>query len=79
MEVDEEDGDFEDLETGEKHEAKKEDEKTEGLTREELLAKKQKLKQQFDAEYDEQGDNKFHDDLKMQATQQAQVPHLPFI
>lgn len=77
------DGDFEDLETGEKHEGQKPNPEKEGgeeagskgkdKNREALLAKKQKLKMQFDAEYDDKGDNAYHEELKQMASQQAQV------
>lgn len=65
------DGDFEDLETGETH--KGETAKPEPSSREALLEKKKKLKQQFDADYDDKDESSYHDELKMMATQQAQV------
>lgn len=78
-------GDFEDLETGEKYVAKKQDTKQgEKRKREEtdkddeiekiaLAEKKQKLKERFDAEYDNTEKTSFYDDLKMSADKQAQL------
>lgn len=60
-------GDFEDLETGEKHEVEKPDSK------EKLMDKKKKLKKKFDAEYDDQEEYSYYNDLKSQVDQQAQV------
>lgn len=65
-----EDGDFEDLETGEKHEKKSDD-----AEKEKLLERKKKLKEKFDAEYDEKEEYSYYDDLKAQVDQQAQVKH----
>lgn len=70
-----EEGDFEDLETGEKHITgdKQKDENTEE-TRKRLVEKKRKLKEQFDAEYDEQdGGKTYYDELKNEMDQQAQL------
>ncbi|KAL0281214.1 UNVERIFIED_CONTAM: hypothetical protein PYX00_002269 [Menopon gallinae] len=63
-----EDGDFEDLETGEKHEKKQED-----TEKAKLLERKKKLKEKFDAEYDEKEEYSYYDDLKAQVDQQAQL------
>ena len=44
------------------------------LTREELQEKKRKLKEKFDAEYDEKdGGKTYYDELKQEVDQQAQV------
>ncbi|KAI5749614.1 hypothetical protein M8J76_008765 [Diaphorina citri] len=76
-------GDFEDLETGEKHSGDKSgggsgDDKPK--TRAELMEKKRKLKEQFDAEYDDKdgGGNTYYDDLKTQATRQAELNRQQF-
>ncbi|XP_069693908.1 ribosome biogenesis protein BMS1 homolog isoform X2 [Periplaneta americana] len=79
-------GDFEDLETGERHKKKTEDgnkeEKgneadngqTKKLTKEELQEKKRKLKEKFDAEYDDKdGGKTYYDELKQEVDQQAQL------
>ncbi|XP_059614390.1 ribosome biogenesis protein BMS1 homolog [Phlebotomus argentipes] len=94
-------GDFEDLETGEKHEQPQEDEKSEvsqekdeeagqkrkfsrieeaNMSRRELMAKKLKLKEKFDAEYDNPekdhkitGDHGFYDNWKAETQRQAQL------
>ncbi|KAJ8947823.1 hypothetical protein NQ318_009967 [Aromia moschata] len=79
------DGDFEDLETGEKHEAttmpsKKQGEKrkrnadnaNEENDRQMLAEKKRKLKEKFDAEYDNT-DTSYYDSLKMSADKQANL------
>ncbi|XP_043473482.1 ribosome biogenesis protein BMS1 homolog isoform X2 [Leptopilina heterotoma] len=71
-------GDFEDLETGEKFEAKTnekapkevDDEEKEKMNK--LLEKKLKLKKQFEAEYDE-NDKSYYDDLKKEAEKQSQL------
>ena len=62
-------GDFEDLETGEKHEVEKPNEDK----KETLIEKKKKLKKKFDAEYDDKEEYSYYDDLKAQMDQQAQV------
>ncbi|KAJ6642147.1 Ribosome biogenesis protein BMS1 like, partial [Pseudolycoriella hygida] len=91
-------GDFEDLETGEKHSATKppaddntkpqEEEKgslkrpisrveESNLTKTELMAKKMKLKAQFDANYDNKdegritGDHEYYEELKAEANKQS--------
>lgn len=44
------------------------------LTKNEIMDKKMKLKEKFDAEYDEQeGGKSFYDELKAEVNQQAQV------
>lgn len=46
------------------------------LTREELQEKKRKLKEKFDAEYDDKdGGKTYYDELKQEVDQQAQVPN----
>ncbi|KAK3932873.1 Ribosome biogenesis protein BMS1-like protein [Frankliniella fusca] len=73
-------GDFEDLETGEKFTAPQNEngdstetnEKSKPLTKKEIMEKKMKLKEKFDAEYDEQdGGKSFYDELKAEVDQQA--------
>ncbi|CAG2063084.1 unnamed protein product, partial [Timema podura] len=77
-------GDFEDLETGEKHIAGDKGEDTDEedtprrsnktLTKEQIAEKKRKLKEKFDAEYDDQeGGKSFYDELKKEVDQQAQL------
>lgn len=80
-------GDFEDLETGEKHTSKTEnnnkeenvkgtheEEKSKNMTKEELQEKKRKLKEKFDAEYDgKDGGKMYYDELKQEVDQQAQL------
>nr|CAD7574514.1 unnamed protein product [Timema californicum] len=77
-------GDFEDLETGEKHIARDKGEDTDEedtpqrsnktLTKEQIAEKKRKLKEKFDAEYDDQeGGKSFYDELKKEVDQQAQL------
>ncbi|KAJ8669738.1 hypothetical protein QAD02_000997 [Eretmocerus hayati] len=83
-------GDFEDLETGEKHKAdqtKKASKTSEAKSgenapkemnpeemdeRKQLMEKKRKLKEQFDAEYDTT-DKSFYDDLKQEVERQAEL------
>ncbi|XP_054014026.1 ribosome biogenesis protein BMS1 homolog [Hylaeus anthracinus] len=68
-------GDFEDLETGEKHkaEAPKESTTDEMEERKKLVEKKMKLKEQFDKEYDN-GENKtYYDELKQEVERQANL------
>lgn len=86
MDDDEVYGDFEDLETGEKHETKNSSKKTASVEqqtpkemsaeemdeRKILLEKKRKLKEQFDADYDTT-DKSFYDDLKLEVERQAQL------
>ncbi|KAL6255205.1 hypothetical protein P5V15_013543 [Pogonomyrmex californicus] len=70
-------GDFEDLETGEKH--KTEDAAPKNLSadeeeeRKKLLEKKKKLKEQFDAAYDNPNKKTYYDDLKAEAEEQADI------
>ena len=67
-------GDFEDLETGEKHSAPKRPRPNEDEADKEALAeKKRKLKEKFDEEYDNSEKNTFYDDLKQSAERQAQL------
>ncbi|KAJ8980502.1 hypothetical protein NQ317_005685 [Molorchus minor] len=79
-------GDFEDLETGEKHTAKTKSTELQGTKRKrsnsekdeladkELLAeKKRSLKEKFDTEYDGNDKANYYDDLKMSAEKQAQL------
>lgn len=82
--------DFEDLETGEKHTVEsakkpsKDDDETElddskepeePMTKEKLMEKKRKLKEKFDAEYDDKtGEgSSYYDDLKQEASKQAEL------
>lgn len=75
------DGDFEDFETGEKHVAKANVDnnsegkrKVEGEADRELLAeKKRKLKEKFDAEYDNTEKTSYYDDMKSMAERQANL------
>ncbi|XP_067203933.1 ribosome biogenesis protein BMS1 homolog [Linepithema humile] len=70
-------GDFEDLETGEKHKAEgtapkeltadKEDE------RKKLLEKKKRLKEHFDAEYDNTEKKTYYDELRAEVEKQASI------
>ncbi|KAL1497516.1 hypothetical protein ABEB36_008462 [Hypothenemus hampei] len=82
-------GDFEDLETGVKHvssenkkkvvsetgkKRKRENaDKDEMADREALAEKKRKLKEKFDAEYDNTDKNTYYEDLKSTAEKQAQI------
>ncbi|CAG4928821.1 unnamed protein product [Colias eurytheme] len=80
-------GDFEDLETGEKHEAKEAEDnaaepgsKRKGEpTKSEILDKKLKLKAKFDAEYDNpddhriKGDHSYYENLKAEALKQSEL------
>lgn len=76
-------GDFEDLETGEKHVAKKAQENTkrkredvdkeEEADKDDLAEKKRKLKEKFNAEYDNTEKTSYYDDLKMSAEKQTQL------
>lgn len=79
-------GDFEDLETGEKHTSSgkapsvgekrkrtEEDEDNREDNRKTLAEKKRKLKEKFDAEYDNTDKNEYYDELKMEAEKQAQL------
>lgn len=74
-------GDFEDLETGEafKGEETADEKPKRELTKEELMEKKQKLKEKFNAEYDEKGgDGTFYDDLKNETTKQSLLNRTQF-
>lgn len=73
-------GDFEDLETGEKIQGKpqgdsapREMDSAEVEDRQKLIEKKRKLKQQFDAEYDNAENKSFYDELKQEVEKQAQL------
>lgn len=71
-------GDFEDLETGEKHEAPKkrkldETEPDEAATKKQLAEKKRKLKEKFDADYDNDEKSGYYEELKTSAEKQAQL------
>lgn len=76
-------GDFEDLETGEKFEAKTDDAsksnkrklEPENEPTETLAEKKRRLKEKFDNEYDNKGEDKntYYDDLKQTAEKQSQL------
>lgn len=66
-------GDFEDLETGEKHEALKESISDEIEEKKRLLEKKQKLKEQFDSEYDNGEAKTYYDELKSEVEKQANL------
>ncbi|XP_043485918.1 ribosome biogenesis protein BMS1 homolog, partial [Polistes fuscatus] len=68
-------GDFEDLETGEKHKAddsqpSKENELDE---KKQLLEKKRKLKEQFNAEYDNGETKTYYDELRQEVDKQAEI------
>jgi hypothetical protein len=50
------------------------------LTKDELQEKKQKLKEKFDAEYDDKdGGKTYYDELKQEVDQQAQVTTEPYV
>lgn len=72
-------GDFEDLETGEKHVAQQNLQQAvkrkhdETHVEEDLAEKKRKLKEKFDSEYDDTEKTTFYEDLKMSAEKQAQL------
>lgn len=77
-------GDFEDLETGEKHKAEEKSEKEATKrkaepTKAEILEKKMKLKAKFDAEYDNpddhriKGDHSYYEALKAEALKQSEL------
>lgn len=70
-------GDFEDLETGERHKAEdatpKELSAQEVEEKKELLEKKRKLKEQFDAEYDNTEKKTYYDELKAEVEKQAGI------
>ncbi|CAI6344416.1 unnamed protein product [Macrosiphum euphorbiae] len=76
-------GDFEDLETGEKVEGQDFDSDNDSvvekpnkpLTEDELIEKKKKLKEQFDENYDDKegGPSTYYDELKEEASKQAQL------
>lgn len=75
-------GDFEDLETGEKHKAEEkvpvELPKDEADERKKLLDKKKKLKEQFDLEYDNDDGKTYYDELKQEAERQAKLNRSEF-
>lgn len=74
-------GDFEDLETGEKHKAEdkksskapKEMSTDENEEKKKLVEKKRKLKEQFDSEYDNNETKSYYDELKQEVEKQAQL------
>ncbi|KAM3960089.1 LOW QUALITY PROTEIN: ribosome biogenesis protein BMS1 homolog [Aphomia sociella] len=80
-------GDFEDLETGEKHTAEEAEEQQEETgtkrkaepTKSEILNKKLKLKAKFDSEYDNpddhriKGDHSYYESLKAEALKQSEL------
>ncbi|XP_044012399.1 ribosome biogenesis protein BMS1 homolog, partial [Aphidius gifuensis] len=74
---DEVEGDYEDLETGEKYKApiteSKELDKKQTDERKILVEKKRKLKKQFDSEYDNTETKSYYDELKQEAEKQAQL------
>jgi ribosome biogenesis protein BMS1 len=54
--------------------------KSRKLTKEDLQEKKRKLKEKFDAEYDDRdGGKTYYDELKQEVDQQAQVPVEPSV
>ncbi|XP_066990971.2 ribosome biogenesis protein BMS1 homolog [Anabrus simplex] len=78
-------GDFEDLETGQKHSSKIEEKKEESseqpepISREKLAEKKRKLKERFDKDYDEnEGDRSYYAELRQEVDQQAQLNRSEF-
>ena len=70
-------GDFEDMETGERHEAETPKESTtttdDAKERKELLEKKKKLKEQFDLEYDNGESKTYYDELRLEVEKQANL------
>ncbi|KZC05099.1 Ribosome biogenesis protein bms1 [Dufourea novaeangliae] len=68
-------GDFEDLETGEKHqsEAPKESTTDEMEEKRKLIDRKKKLKEQFDMEYDNGEGKTYYDELKQEVEKQASL------
>ncbi|XP_018368525.1 PREDICTED: ribosome biogenesis protein BMS1 homolog [Trachymyrmex cornetzi] len=77
LKLDDEDlyGDFEDLETGEKHKAEHPEELPADEVEEnkKLLEKKKKLKEQFNTEYDNTEKKTYYDDLKDEVERQAGI------
>ncbi|KAG5309009.1 BMS1 protein, partial [Acromyrmex insinuator] len=77
LKLDDEDlyGDFEDLETGEKHKAEHPEElpADEVEEKKKLLEKKKKLKEQFNAEYDNTEKKMYYDELKDEVERQAGI------
>ncbi|KAG5329436.1 BMS1 protein, partial [Acromyrmex charruanus] len=77
LKLDDEDlyGDFEDLETGEKHKAEHPEElpADEVEEKKKLLEKKKKLKEQFNAEYDNTEKKTYYDELKDEVERQAGI------
>ncbi|KYQ50988.1 Ribosome biogenesis protein BMS1 like protein [Trachymyrmex zeteki] len=77
LKLDDEDlyGDFEDLETGEKHKAEHPEElpADEMEEKKELLEKKKKLKEQFNVEYDNTEKKTYYDELKDEVERQASI------
>ncbi|XP_047366647.1 ribosome biogenesis protein BMS1 homolog isoform X3 [Vespa velutina] len=75
MNEDEVYGDFEDLETGEKHKTddSQQAENNEIDEKKKLLEKKKKLKEQFDTEYDNGESKSYYDELKQEVDKQAEL------
>ncbi|KAG5325215.1 BMS1 protein, partial [Pseudoatta argentina] len=77
LKLDDEDlyGNFEDLETGEKHKAEHPEElpADEVEEKKKLLEKKKKLKEQFNAEYDNTEKKTYYDELKDEVERQAGI------
>ncbi|XP_066589377.1 ribosome biogenesis protein BMS1 homolog [Prorops nasuta] len=83
MDDDEIYGDFEDLETGEKHKSEQSEEAPRELTKEDeerkaLIEKKKKLKEKFDSEYDTGETKTYYDELKMEVEKQAELNKTEF-
>ncbi|KYN32484.1 Ribosome biogenesis protein BMS1 like protein [Trachymyrmex septentrionalis] len=76
LKLDDEDlyGDFEDLETGEKHKEEHPEELPDEMEeKKKLLEKKKKLKEQFNAEYDNTEKKTYYDELKDEVERQAGI------
>lgn len=76
LKLDDEDlyGDFEDLETGEKHKAEDmELPADEAEEKKKLMEKKKKLKEQFNAEYDNTEKKTYYDELKAEVERQSGI------
>ncbi|XP_020289704.1 ribosome biogenesis protein BMS1 homolog [Pseudomyrmex gracilis] len=75
-------GDFEDLETGETHKAENAASKDlptdETEEKKKLLEKKKKLKEQFDAEYDDSEKKTYYDELRAEVEKQAGINKTEF-
>ena len=75
-EDEEADGDFEDLETGEKHKSEQKAEK--GMSEQERLEKKKELKTHFDTDYDDVEGASYLDELKQAVSEQAELNRKEF-